>query len=365
MRLSQQDLSRLLAAVQRLHAHPDFATLPHLMVSLQSELVRNDFCAFTAFSKDGKMLQAAHDRPDLDLARLAPPLEAHYHEHPVVAHCQRSRSVGTWKISDFLTQTKFERLGLYNEFYQAIAARFQSVSYLVNNDKVEMHLACNRQSKDFSERDRMMADLLRPHFAQAYLNGQALHDLRARETQTHAALSAGSQGLIFLTGELKVERMTGNCEGWLNAYFHRQQNTFVQLPDALRRWVESQRTVHSVAATPDNLRAPLVVNGPGGRLTIRCWPEAGGKLTLLLTEQVPPDETCLRFAPLSELSKRQNEVLHWMVEGKRNAEIAVLLHRSERTVEKHVEQILHHLKAENRATAIVRALEFSVARARR
>ena len=357
-RLTHGDLSRLLAAVQQLHAHLDFATLPNLMVSLQSELVHNDFCAFTAFSKDGKMLQAAHDRPDLDLVKLSPPLEAHYHEHPVVKHSQRIQGVGTWKISDFLSQKTFERLGLYNEFYKLIAARYQSVSYLVNNDEVEMHLACNRQSKDFSERDRQVADLLRKHFAQAYQNAKSLLDLRDREMRTHDALSAGHSGLIFLKSDLRIERMAGICEGWLNQYFDRQNTASVQLPDALRRWVESRRTVQGIDTTPNNLRAPLVINGPGGRLTIRCWPEAGCKVVLLLTEQVPPNEPGLRFAPLSALSKRQNEVLDWMVEGKRNAEIAVILSLSVRTVEKHIAQILHHLQAENRATAIVRALEF-------
>ena len=48
-----------------------------------------------------------------------------------------------------------------------------------------------------------------------------------------------------------------------------------------------------------------------------------------------------------------------MVEGKRNSEIATILGLSVRTVEKHVEAALRCLHAENRATAIIRAMEFS------
>lgn len=50
-----------------------------------------------------------------------------------------------------------------------------------------------------------------------------------------------------------------------------------------------------------------------------------------------------------------------MVEGKRNAEIAAILGLSPRTVEHHVTEILAALNLENRATAIVRALEFCAA----
>jgi DNA-binding NarL/FixJ family response regulator len=64
------------------------------------------------------------------------------------------------------------------------------------------------------------------------------------------------------------------------------------------------------------------------------------------------------FRPLPQFSKRKNEVLQWMLEGKRNSEIAAILHLSPRTVERHVTEILAGLQVENRATAIVRAMEF-------
>ena len=50
-----------------------------------------------------------------------------------------------------------------------------------------------------------------------------------------------------------------------------------------------------------------------------------------------------------------------MVEGKRNSEIGIILNISERTVEHHVAQILAKLQVENRATAIIRAMEFCAA----
>ena len=67
------------------------------------------------------------------------------------------------------------------------------------------------------------------------------------------------------------------------------------------------------------------------------------------------------FVPLPQFSERRNDVLQWMVEGKRNAEIATILNLSPRTVENHVQEILRELMVENRATAIVRAMEYCAA----
>jgi DNA-binding CsgD family transcriptional regulator len=55
------------------------------------------------------------------------------------------------------------------------------------------------------------------------------------------------------------------------------------------------------------------------------------------------------------LTPREREVFHWLQEGKRNAEIAKILGCSPRTVDKHVEHILHKSTAETR-TAAVRGL---------
>lgn len=48
------------------------------------------------------------------------------------------------------------------------------------------------------------------------------------------------------------------------------------------------------------------------------------------------------------LTRRELEVVEWIVAGKRNAEIGKIIGCSERTVQKHVQHILDKLHAENR-----------------
>ena len=56
---------------------------------------------------------------------------------------------------------------------------------------------------------------------------------------------------------------------------------------------------------------------------------------------------------LLALTERESEVLRWIKEGKRNAEIALILGVSSRTIHKHVEHILAKLGVETRTAAAV------------
>lgn len=57
------------------------------------------------------------------------------------------------------------------------------------------------------------------------------------------------------------------------------------------------------------------------------------------------------------LSRREGEVLAWMAVGKTNGDIAHILGVSQRTAEKHCENIYRKLGVESRTAAVRRALE--------
>jgi DNA-binding NarL/FixJ family response regulator len=66
----------------------------------------------------------------------------------------------------------------------------------------------------------------------------------------------------------------------------------------------------------------------------------------------------LASAAVSQLSPRQRDVLELIARGERDREIAQQLVIAERTVKKHVENILHKLHARNRAEAAARLREY-------
>jgi len=90
-------------------------------------------------------------------------------------------------------------------------------------------------------------------------------------------------------------------------------------------------------------------------LLVRRFAEAGRDDTVMLVleeEHAPPGPAALIALGLTV---RQAEVAYWVAQGKSNAETAVILGTSPRTVDKHMERIFQRLGLENRASLIVAA----------
>ena len=85
-------------------------------------------------------------------------------------------------------------------------------------------------------------------------------------------------------------------------------------------------------------------------LGVKTLPKYPGPVAETLMEAI--DHTPLRRAGLS---RREAEVLHWMSQGKRDKEIAIILGISYRTVTHHVSAILQKLGAETRTAAVAAA----------
>ncbi len=58
------------------------------------------------------------------------------------------------------------------------------------------------------------------------------------------------------------------------------------------------------------------------------------------------------------LTRRESEVLFWLMEGKANGEIAIILGCRTNTVRKHMERILAKLEVESRGAAVRKAMDF-------
>jgi DNA-binding CsgD family transcriptional regulator len=91
-------------------------------------------------------------------------------------------------------------------------------------------------------------------------------------------------------------------------------------------------------------------------LVIRYYPATAERSAAvrLVDWARPPSFLLLRSAGLTT---RECEILHWLAQGKRDAEIAVVLACAPATVGKHVENLLRKLHTENRGGAVSTARE--------
>jgi DNA-binding CsgD family transcriptional regulator len=264
-------------------------------------------------------------------------------EHPLVAHSQQTHDGQAVKISDFLTQRQFHRLGLYQEVYRRLGVEYQMSVTLVARPALLIGIALNRSRRDFSERDRLLLNLLWPHLAQAHATAEAISAMQQEVSLWQHGLEASGQEVVFLSRERQVRLMTPRARDWLAAYFGPPARQTERLPEALRAWITHQEAVLSRADDAPPPREPLRVEREGTCLLVRYLCEADCCLLLLEEQQTAR-------APVSfergGLTRREAEVLQWVVQGKTNVEIGCILGVSPATVKKHLVHVYEKLGVE-------------------
>jgi DNA-binding CsgD family transcriptional regulator len=127
------------------------------------------------------------------------------------------------------------------------------------------------------------------------------------------------------------------------SYLDAQRGGVWKEPAIIRRWARQQSGIVG-GATGD--RSPLVIAGRNRWLVLRY---SAHQQSIFLEECEMPPVDITHFAGLTP---REREILQWAAEGKRDAEIAVILSLSERTVSNRLYRIYRKLGVETRTAAV-------------
>ena len=169
--------------------------------------------------------------------------------------------------------------------------------------------------------------------------GQALTD----------TLNTVQAGLALINGAGYVTWATPQVVRWLEVYFPLARTNPNRLPEALERWLQSQRAALSKGTALTEAPTSFIAHHLHSTLTVRFRSVPDGATQLIFSEKcelLPADR-----ARKLGLTPREAGVLHWIGEGKSNPEIALILKISPRTVHKHVEHIFTKLGVETRFAA--------------
>jgi DNA-binding CsgD family transcriptional regulator len=256
------------------------------------------------------------------------------------------------KFSDFVTRRQFQRTALYNEIYRRIGLDCQMSKGLPGPATLVTSISMLRRGHDFSERDRVVLDLLQPHLNQAYQNARAIDAMQRESAALRRALEAiDGHGLVVLDADDRVVFLSTRARRWLEDDFEALPAT--GLPPTLARWVRHVRHTLDGDDLP-RTRDPLTLEREGHSLVVRMI--SLGEQTMLVLNRLRTGRRPEALKPLG-LSSRESEVLGWLAEGKTNAEIAIIVGASVRTIDKHLEHVFRKLGVETRTAAVARALE--------
>jgi DNA-binding CsgD family transcriptional regulator len=270
---------------------------------------------------------------------------------------------GAYKISDFVTEPQLHSLaGIYQQFLRPLNTEDQMFLFLLNPNPLSwvkllqadanlVGLALHRPQRNFTERDRLILNLLRPHLFQAYTNLQKYQQLNKKRTQLQQSLDC--LGTIRLDCELKIKSIAPQAVIWLAIYFEPATHHY-PLPKHLQSWIKYQIDRLNQSSDFFNVCLPLRIQRDTRELTVRLIvePNRSGYL-LLLEEQI---QFPFRSLSLLELSPRETEVLVLVIQGKNNQEIATQLNVNIGTVRKHLEHIYSRWEVKSRTEAVAQAL---------
>lgn len=343
---------KLVRVLPELYSVRTLDSFPTHLNALLPKLFPADSCGYNQTNFARRRFETLADQsfvsrvPNADeaLARLM-------HRHPMVLH-NRNSDQRALKMSDLLSQRQFHRLELYDVVYRPARVEYlMTGGFEVSPAGDIVTLAFGRETMDFSEDDRDLLNLLRPHLRQAYANADAMTTFESQLEGREVALEEAVNTAVVVVHDMAIRHASSLATRWLASFFSNGKACSDELPDLLQRWIRCWQNAldgrHSDLKPPSTLTA----ESDEGRLNIRLLRTGrDGEIFLLLQSEVSRDCPEVLQRRLG-LLPREAEVLLWISRGKTSREIATILSITRRTVDKHLERIYRKLGAETRTAA--------------
>jgi len=268
-------------------------------------------------------------------------------EHPLMLHYFRSGDPTAIKVSDYLSPREFHRTRLYDELYRELQYEDHFVMHLFPPGASDQAVVLGRDRRTFTERDREVLNLVRPHIARAYRTARAFHRLRRRLDLELAVVPR--QTWMTLDPSGTILEYPARAQRWIYEYFRDDlPRAPRRLPGALEAWLRPWIS-RSVLLPP-----PLVRARRRRRLLVHAERDSASRtIVLTLNEQLlPPGARDFRRLGLTP---REAEILLQVERGLTNQDVAAELGVSVSTVKRHMEHILEKLGVRTRTAAVARA----------
>lgn len=338
MALSAADVRKVLDFVGEAHGAGDLQELRTFLPIGLSGLVRTDWASYNEVGVDGSV-HAAVSVPEVP-AELVPEWIRYAHQNPLASRHARTRDGRAYRFSDVADRAELDRLELFRIFYSALGIRHQIAFTLPSPPQLTFALALSRGGRDYSDRERDLLNLTRPHLIQAYRNVQAregaaqlIEALRRGVDASHEAIAVIEAGRVTFASNAARTQLAGL--GWREG----------AAPPGLL--LEPGPT--------GRLWDPLLVVSSEGNLVIRRLPSGSREGFVAVFERPRAELSDAALRGLG-LSPREAQVLRLLARGRTTQAIASEMGISPRTVHKHTERIHAKLGTHDRAQAIATAL---------
>ena len=363
-RLRQRDLEASFLYLRELYAQRDLESFKHYILTTIGSVVPSESVIYVdpsvsvtegdpAVGASAWESEPAFSSPDL--AEIVEIHGSYIDENPLINHYRRTLDGQAVKITDFLTRSEFRRLGLYNDVFRRVGLDQWMTIVLPHGPLAATAVSLGRSGKDFSERDRLALNLLRPHLLHAHHNTESLTQVQQESVGMKQMMEKLDRAVVVLGKEGRLQWRTERAERWIWEYFGSAQDAG-HLPEDLRRWVEHQRSALGDQSDIPLPQHPLVIKGAGKRLLVRFVADNLADHHLLILEEQYIGLSAESLKSSLGLTDREAEILLGIAQGKTNKAIAEDLYVSPLTVKTHLQRFYRKLGVQSRSEALSMAL---------
>jgi DNA-binding CsgD family transcriptional regulator len=330
--LPERELRGLLEILGEVHHAEDLASFRQGLLDVLPTVVPSLYTSYNEIAADGRPLVTIVS-PELDQRWLE--LWGQFgHQNPLIQRHLSTRDPRAYRMSDVIDGPSFRRLDLYREVFAPLGVHHQMAVTLPAPPTLLIGLAVVAPD-DYTDAQRRMLDLARPHLIQARANAAARERLRDVMDAIEHGLDDAGQAIVVTDDRERIAFASHAGRDALALLDGAVRADGARLPDAL----QAVNADHTVMPVHDD--APLIVRRiPNGRGT-----------TVFLFERSERPTPLDQIAALG-LSTREAEVLRRFMRGETTAQAAISLSISPRTVHKHAEHVYRKLGVTDRVAAV-------------
>lgn len=134
-----------------------------------------------------------------------------------------------------------------------------------------------RSGRDFSERARLLLNLLRPHLVQAYHNARSSTRLRQELAWLRRVLEDSNHGVVTLSDKDRLQFCT-ECAQRRSLEYFEPSRWADHLPESLQRWVKHQSSLLWGNGDVPSALEPLILERTGNTSRCGSWKIAQKKV---------------------------------------------------------------------------------------
>lgn len=330
--LPERELRGLLEILGEVHHAEDLASFRQGLLDVLPTVVPSLYTSYNEITADGRPLVTIVS-PELD-QRWLELWGKLGHQNPLVQRHLTTRDARAYRMSDVIDGPTFRRLDLYREVFAPLGVHHQMAITLPAPPTLLIGVAVVAPD-DYTDAQRRMFDLARPHLIQARANAAARERLRGVLQAIEHGLDDVGQAIVVSDDHERIAFASEAGRDALALLGGDSRHDGARLPDALQAVTAN----HTVMAVDDD-----------GPLIVRRLPSDRGATVFLFERRERP-------TPLSQiealgLSTREAEVLRRFMRGETTAQAASSLSISPRTIHKHAERIYRKLGVTDRVAAI-------------